>query len=51
MSDTDREPELSPIHEEIGAKTCRKTLHTVVIMDQCSNTALPVRLTFWRQHP
>ena len=50
-SDIDGESGLSPIHEEIGAETCGRILGTVVSVDQHSNTALPVGLAFWRQHP
>ena len=50
-SDIGGELELSPIHEEIRAETLGRILGTVVSMDPFSNTALPVRLAFWRQHP
>ena len=50
-SNTDSESGLSPVHEEIEAEPCGRILGTVVSVDQCSNTALPVRLASWRQHP
>ena len=49
--DVERELRLSPIHEEIGAETCGGILGAVVSLDQYSNAALLVRLTFWRQSP
>ena len=49
-SDVERESGLSPIHEEIGTVANGRILGTVVSGDQHSNTALPVRLAFWR-HP
>ena len=42
----DRESGLSPIPKVIGAEPYGGILGTVVSMDQCSNTALPVRLAF-----
>ena len=49
--DVNRDLEWSPIHEKIGAETHGRILGAVVSMDQCSNTALQVRLVFWRQFP
>ena len=50
-SDINGESGLSPIYEETGAEACGGILGTVVSVDQCSNTTLPVRLALWRQCP
>ena len=51
QGDINRELSLSLINEEVGAKASGGILGTVVSIDQHSNTALPVQLVFWGQHP
>ena len=48
--DINRESGFSSIRKVIGAEPHGGILGTVLSMDQCYNTALPVRLMFWRQH-
>ena len=49
--DINREVGLPPIHKVIGAEPHGRIFGAVVSMHKFSNTALPVRLAFWRQHP